>query len=170
MLSYETVMKQYCSFAYSEEHFKECMIKLMSRQEIPEASKFNFQCLFSPSVISSITKAANDIPLFKTQVSDADMDKLFNECSPAAVPLLVAQNNQHLAYFLSQMDIHGLISRKYQQVIDRNGLIGSSRGGRALRAHDLARALEEINNSINPIKDKIEKLVRQIKFEIVQSK
>ena len=79
-------------------------------------------------------------------------------------------NNQHLVYFLSQMDVYGLISRKYQQVVDRNGLIGSSRGGRALRAHDLARALEEINGSVNPIKGKIEDMVKLIKLEALKSK
>ena len=170
LLRYETVMMHYCTFALSQEHFNECMTKLMLHQELPEQTKFNFQCLFSPPVISLITKTANAIPLFKTEVTDTDMDALFNVCTPVATPLLVATNNQHLAYFLSQMDVYGLISRKYQQVVDRNGLIGSSRGGRALRAHDLARALEEINGSVNPIKGKIEDMVKLIKLEALKSK
>ena len=165
LLNYEQVVRRFSSRPLTMENFTECMSLVLLRN-VPQTSSFpiDFQCSFSRDVIREITMAANSIPLFTGAVSEDDMDALFNRCQAVANPHLRASVNQHVAYFFSQMDVYGLICRNYQQVIEKNRLIYSSASDAPLSAHNIAQSLDRINGSVNPMKGKIEDLVKRIKL------
>lgn len=164
LLRYEQVVRHYSLSPLSWDNFIECMRTILLRNHPePSQSPSDFQCHFSPQTISAITAAANAIPLFTSMVTDSDMELLFNKCMPVANPHLKSKVNQHLAYFFSQLDSYGLICRNYQQIIEKNNLIYSSASDSPLSAHNIAQSLDRINCSTNPIKNKIETLVKMIK-------
>lgn len=166
-LANEHLVMRYSQKELSEENFVECMEDLLLK---PVADTFNdfvdFKCHFCQNAVSIITEAANSIPLFKEHVTQAEMENLFNECR--VMSSLTSYNNQHLAYFLCQMDSYGLIARNYQYVIEYNKLILSPKSQKSLTAHNLACALTQINSTSNPIKDKIERFVKRIKLAVIE--
>ncbi len=169
LLKYESMVRQFAVKTLDRDNFEACMNNLMLKAQISSSGKLNYQCHFSPSVISVITREVNAIPLFKHEVSETDMELLFNECSPVSTPKFIAHNNQVLAYFFYQMDMNGLIGRNYQMVTGATRLIGSSRHGSPLSAHHIARALEDINDKVHPIKNKIIEAVKRIRLESLKA-
>ena len=108
-------------------------------------------------------QAANDIPLFKSDVSLSDMRRLFNKSRQNYKDPLIANNNEVLAYFFSMLNFHGIICNKYQSVIANNHLVLSSSGRRYLTQPDISSALRNITSTDNPIMRKIDKWVVLIK-------
>lgn len=165
LLKSEEIIRRYFDLPLTEDNFYHCMQEVIVTRQTPMAKRpASFQCHFNDSTLKLIADAANSIPLFKEQVTSQDMNVLFNECPPVLSPILHASVNQFLAYFLFRMDYYGLIGRYYQNTVEKSGLIGSSATGKPLSAHALAHALERINSANNPIKDKIENWVKNIKL------
>ena len=170
LLQYEELIKKYYNRPLTEENFISCMYDLMVNvKQTTSNLGHNFQCHFNRKTINVITEAVNSIGLFKEEVKAKDMDRFFNECKSNVVPAFHSRNNQHIAYFLNQMDSYGLISRNYQYVIEVNRLIIGPKTGKLLTAHSLTCALSQINAVNNPIKTKIEEWVKKIKYTSLES-
>lgn len=121
LLQYEELIKKYCNRPLTDENFISCMYDLMvNTKQTTSYLSHNFQCHFNRKTINVITEAVNAIGLFKEEVKPMDMERFFNECKSNIVPAFHSRNNQHIAYFLNQMDSYGLISRNYQYVIEVN--------------------------------------------------
>lgn len=168
LLRYEEIVRRYSGQPLTKDNFYACMRQAMVTRGKPSIERpASFQCHFNEPTLKLIADAANSIPLFKEQVTPEDMNLLFNECPPVPSPILNASVNQFLAYFLFRMDNYGLIGRYYQHTVEKSGLIGSSANGKPLSAHALSHALEKINSASNPIKDKIESWVKNIKLSTI---
>lgn len=163
LLRHEAIVSKFSELPLTEENFIECMRQVMlTPPDKPRISCPNFQCIFDRNTLERIAQAANDVHLFKEDVTAEDMHQLFNECDVHSVRRLHAGSNQLVAYFLSCMDSKGLIAHNYQQVVELNRLICSSRKGKPLTAHDLARALDSFNGSRQPVRDRIDYWVKRI--------
>ena len=123
----------------------------------------NLECYLSEDTLQVLTEAANDIPLFKREVSQSDMNFLFNKCKQPFGEPLVANSNEVLSYFLSRLNYHGIISNKYQTIIADNKLVMRSTGTRALTQTDISSALRNFESSDNPITSRVERWVVLIK-------
>ena len=108
------LVEKYFPASHDMETFLKCMEEFMMIQHSAIAN-VDFECHLEESVISVIVDAANDIPLFKTQVTREDIYELFNECKLTANQL-TARNNGCLSYFLCQLSNAGIISCNYQKV------------------------------------------------------
>lgn len=164
LLQYEQIVKRYSSRELNEDNFIRCMKEVMTgAQSAIQKAHIDFQCHFNPMAIKELTLAINAIPLFSTPISEEVTESIFNQCEPQATPKLKARVNQHVAYFFGMLDTYGLICHNYQNVIAKNHLICSSASDSPLTAHNLAQSLDRINCSVDPIKNKIEELVKHIK-------
>ena len=160
----EDLVRKYYSGESDYETFLSCMRELMLEGGgRPKARSLNFECFFSDKVLTLLTQAANDIPLFRRPVSSKDMGRLFNECSANDEDPLIANKNTVLAYFFSQMNSYGLITANYQLVIATNRLIMGSRGREYLNQHDLSVALVRYGMKDRPAKMRIDRWVDLIR-------
>lgn len=160
----EDLVRKYYSGESDHETFLSCMRELMLEGgDRPKARSLNFECFFSDKVLTLLTQAANDIPLFRRPVSAEDMARLFNECSANDEDPLIANKNTVLAYFFSQMNSYGLITANYQLVIATNRLIMGSRGREYLNQHDLSVALVRYGMKDRPAKMRIDRWVDLIR-------
>lgn len=160
----EDLVRKYYSGESDRETFLSCMRELMLEGgDRPKARSLNFECFFSDKVLTLLTQAANDIPLFRRPVSAEDMARLFNECSANDEDPLIANKNTVLAYFFSQMNSYGLITANYQLVIATNRLIMGSRGREYLNQHDLSVALVRYGMKDRPAKMRIDRWVDLIR-------
>lgn len=165
LLQYEQLVKRYSSRELNEDNFIRCMVEVMTgTQSTSQNAHLDFQCHFNSNAVKELTLAINAIPLFSTQITEEIAESIFNRCEPQATPKLKAHVNQHVAYFFSMLDTYGLICHNYQNVIAKNHLICSSASDSPLTAHNLAQSLDRINCSVDPIKNKIEGLVKRIKM------
>lgn len=127
------------------------------------ARLLNLECYLSDESLRILTEAANDIPLFKRDVTPSDMDCLFNKCSSATGGPLVANSNEVLSYFFSRLNYKGIISNKYQTILADHGLVVRSTGSRPLTQTDISSALRHFEISENPVRSRVEKWVLLIK-------
>lgn len=104
------------------------------------AFNLDFQCYFNSVQISLITHSANEVHLFSSNVSEAEMKAFFACCLEH--PLKSACNRK-VAFFFDTLCKYKLISTRWQHVIDKNGLILSSANNVLLNSSKLSSALNE---------------------------
>ena len=135
----EDLVRKYYSGESDHETFLSCMRELMLEGGgRPKARSLNFECFFSDKVLTLLTQAANDIPLFRRPVSSKDMGRLFNECSANDEDPLIANKNTVR-------------------------LIMGSRGREYLNQHDLSVALVRYGMKDRPAKMRIDRWVDLIR-------
>ena len=79
----QDLIQKYFNSALSQDEFRSCMKEFMIESPRMRARLLNLECYLSDESLRILTEAANDIPLFKRDVTPSDMDCLFNKCSPA---------------------------------------------------------------------------------------
>lgn len=159
----EDLVRRYSAGDLSQSSFDSCMEELMLiNKGIVRDVVRDFDCHLSPKTIHMITMAANDIPLFKKQVSEEEMALLFNDCV-SFERNLVADNNGVLSYFFSQLNYYSIISNRYQSVIESHHLILSSSAKKCLTAHLLAASLRQWEDKEKPVKLKVDRWLPLIK-------
>ena len=163
LLTRKDLVRKYSDLDLTDEQFLSCMREFMLEAMRKKSRALNFECELSTSSLKTIMQAANDIPLFKSDVSLSDMRRLFNKSGQNYKDPLIANNNEVLAYFFSMLNFHGIICNKYQSVIANNHLVLSSSGRRYLTQPDISSALRNITSTDNPIMRKIDKWVVLIK-------
>lgn len=103
-------------------------------------SKPDFQCCFNSKQIELITHSANEVHLFSPIVSETEVKALFACCLEHP---LKSACNRRVAFFFDALCEHKLISARWQNVIDNNGLILSSTKDVLLNNSKLSTALNE---------------------------
>ena len=159
----QDLIQKYFNSALSQDEFRSCMKEFMIESPRMRARLLNLECYLSDESLRILTEAANDIPLFKRDVTPSDMDCLFNKCSPATGGPLVANSNEVLSYFFSRLNYKGIISNKYQTILADLGLVVRSTGSRPLTQTDISSALRHFEISENPVRSRVEKWVLLIK-------
>ena len=134
----QDLIQKYFNSALSQDEFRSCMKEFMIESPRMRARLLNLECYLSDESLRILTEAANDIPLFKRDVTPSDMDCLFNKCSPATGGPLVANSNEVLSYFFSRLNYKGIISNKYQTILADHGLVVRSTGSRPLTQTDIS--------------------------------
>ena len=163
LLIRDDLVRKYCETSMGKDDFLYCMKEFMLDNPRTKPRLLNLECYLSEGTLRVITEAANDIPLFKREVSQSDMNFLFNKCKQPFGEPLVANSNEVLSYFLSRLNYHGIISNKYQTIIADNKLVMRSTGTRALTQTDISSALRNFESSDNPITSRVERWVVLIK-------
>lgn len=159
----EDLVRRYSAGELTKSGFDSCMEELMLiHKSIVRDIVRNFDCHLNARTIHMITLAANDIPLFKRQVSEEEMSQLFNECVSTGMNL-VADNNGVLSYFFSQLNYYSIICNRYQSVIESHRLILSSSAKKVLTAHLLSASLRQWEDKEKPVKMKVDKWLPLIK-------
>ena len=163
LLIRDDLVRKYCETSMGKDDFLYCMKEFMLENPRIKPRLPNLECYLSEDTLQVLTEAANDIPLFKREVSQSDMNFLFNKCKQPFGEPLVANSNEVLSYFLSRLNYHGIISNKYQTIIADNKLVMRSTGTRALTQTDISSALRNFESSDNPIMSRVERWVVLIK-------
>lgn len=129
-------------------------------------SKPDFQCCFNSKQIELITHSANEVHLFSLVVSEAEVKALFACCLEHP---LKSACNRRVAFFFDTLCEHKLISVRWQNVIDNNGLILSSTKDVLLNNSKLSTALNEAKQSggcaYRTIELHVQRLVKRVKYE-----
>lgn len=155
----EDLVRRYSEMSVNQENFRSCMKEFMLEGPRMKHRLLNLECYLSEETLQAITDAANDIPLFKRDVTVPDMDCLFNKCRRVPGDPLVANSNEVLAYFFSRLNYHGIISNKYQTILGENKLLTRSTGTKPLGQTDISSALRHFECSGNPIISRVDKWV-----------
>ena len=163
LLIRDDLVRKYYNTSMGMDEFRSCMKEFMLENPRMKPRLLNLECFFSEDTLRVLTEAANDIPLFKRDVSQSDMNCLFNTCTQAFGEPLVANSNEVLSYFFSRLNYHGIISNKYQAILADNKLVMRSTGTRALTQTDISSALRNFESSDNPITSRVERWVVLIK-------
>ncbi|MBQ6761177.1 MAG: hypothetical protein IJP49_00335 [Bacteroidales bacterium] len=163
LVTREDLVWKYSDLDLTDEQFFLCMREFMLTREKTDSRALNFDCELTTATLKTITKAANDIPLFKRDVTSYEMRRLFNKSVQIYENPLVANRNDVVAYFFSRLNFHGIICNKYQSVLACNNLVMSSTERHYLTRTDISSALYNISSTDNPIMKKIEKWVVLIK-------
>lgn len=108
--------------------------------QVVDTPKPDFQCCFNSVQIRLITHSFNEVQLFTSNVSEAEVKALF-ACS-LKHPLKSACNRR-VAFFFDALCEYKLISARWQRVIDKTGLILSSSKDTLLNSSKLSSALNE---------------------------
>ena len=159
----DDLVRKYCNTSMDPEEFLSCMKEFMLDNPRTKPRLLNLECYLSEGTLRVITEAANDIPLFKRDVSQIDMNCLFNKCCQTNGEPLIANSNEVLSYFFSRLNYHGIISNKYQTILADNKLVRRSTGTRSLTQTDISSALRHFESSDNPITSRVERWVVLIK-------
>lgn len=123
--------------------------------EIP----YTFECMFTPTQMSLITRCANETHLFSHPVTEQEMESLFS-CNPER-PLKSA-NNRRVAIFFDSLCERNLICKQWQLVIATHGLVLSSANSEPLKCGNISTALNEAKASAKSIYDTIRKMAKEI--------
>jgi hypothetical protein len=159
----DDLVRKYSSTSMGPDEFLTCMREFMLESPRMKPRLINLEGYLSDNALKVVTDAANDIPLFKRDVSQADMDCLFNRCEQSFGDPLVANSNEVLAYFLSRLNYHGIISNKYQTVLGEGRLVIRSSGTCPLSQTDISSALRNFESSDKPIASRVDRWVVLIK-------
>lgn len=122
-------------------------------------SKLDFQCYFNSLQISLITHSVNEVHLFVSDVSEAEIKALFTCCLENP---LKSANNRKVAFFFDALCEYKLITSRWQHVVDKNGLILSSVQNTFLNSNKLSTALNEAKQNNGCTFRTIEMHVREI--------
>ena len=146
--------------------FISCMEEFMLEKDFHMKTRHvNFECHLNANALKVLTEAINAIPVFKRSVSIHEVASLFNDCvSPPGDPL-IANSNEVLAYFFSQLNFLSVISDRYQNVLASNHLVLSSTGRKYLTNSDLAVALHHIEGTDSPVKSLVRRWIVLVKKE-----
>ena len=165
----EDLVRKYSVKKLDRDAFVSCMRDFMLEKPRVKSRTTNFECFLDDKVLSVIAEAANDIPLFKRQVTSEDMGSLFNDCmSPADSPL-IANRITVLAYFFSRLNYSGIITGRYQHVISTNRLILCPRSGRFIKHYDLSSGLRRFELSEDPARFRIDRWIGLVKAAMTSS-
>lgn len=127
--------------------------------QVVDTPKLDFQCCFNSIQIRLITHSFNEVHLFTSNVSEAEVKALF-ACS-LKYPLKSACNRR-VALFFDVLCEHKLISTRWQHIIDKNELILSSAKNTHLNSSKLSTALNEAKQRGGCIYRTIELYVQRI--------
>lgn len=130
--------------------------------QVVDAPKPDFQCCFNSAQISLITHSFNEVHLFTSNVSEAEVKALF-VCSLKHP--LKSTCNRRVAFFFDVLCEHKLISARWQHIIDKNKLILSSTKNALLNSSKLSTALNEAKQNGGCIYRTIELYVQRIASE-----
>lgn len=122
-------------------------------------SRPDFQCCFNSVQISLITNIANEVHLFSSEVSEAELKALFACCLEHP---LKSACNRRVAFFFDALCKYKLISTRWQHVIDKNGLILSSANNALLNNSKLSTALNEAKQNDGCVYRTIELHIQEI--------
>jgi len=159
----DDLVRKYSEALLIPDEFLSCMKEFMLESQRTRQRLLNLECYLSEESIQTITEAANDIPLFKRDVTPLDMDLLFNKCRQTVGDPLVANSNEVLSYFFSRLNYHGIISNKYQTILADNRLVVRSTGTKPLTQTDISSALRHFEISDSPARSRVERWVVLIK-------
>ena len=162
----EDLVRKYGAKAPDRISFISCMEEFMLEKDFHMKTRhINFECHLNANALKVLTEAVNAIPVFKRSVSIPEVASLFNDCvSPDGGPL-IANSNEVLAYFFSQLNFQSVISDRYQHILASNHLVLSSTGRKYLTQSDLAVALHHIEGTDSPVKSLVRRWVVLVKKE-----
>ena len=166
LMTREDLVRKYGAKTPDRGSFITCMEEFMLEKGFHmKTRRVNFECHLNASALRVLTDAVNAIPVFKRSVSISEVASLFNDCvAPDGGPL-IANSNEVLAYFFSQLHFQSIISDRYQNVLASNRLVLSSTGRKYLSQSDIAVALHHIENTDSPVKSLVRRWVVLIKKE-----
>lgn len=118
----------------------------------------NFKCELSETQTAAIASIANDLNIFRQEVSGEDMANLF---SPSPHIRLCSANNRKLAVLFDTLAEDNMISRDWQKVIATSGIIKSSANA-PLTQSKLSSALSEARADKSAAFNTIRKRVHEI--------
>lgn len=144
----------------AEEVIEEITIEPETNIDIEEPQ--DFESNFNERQIEILAQCVNELKLFKQLVSAELMHDIF--LCKLKEPLRIGKNkNKLLAYLLSSLDNHSLITREWQSVCAKNGLFLSSGKGVVMQQGNFSSAVAQ-NNDFPP-KDShiIDNYIKQLK-------
>lgn len=118
----------------------------------------NFECDLSDEQTKAIASIANDLNIFREEVSGSDMANLFSVAPDIRIH---SANNRKLAVLFDTLAEDGLICRDWQKVIATTGIITSS-SNVPLTQSKLSSALSEARGEKSAAFDTIRKRVHEI--------
>lgn len=102
----------------------------------------SFRHKFTSPQIELLVACINEISLFESKVSIAELTSLF-DCT--SVSTLKLTNNEMLCYLFNQLSLNEYIFRQWQAVIERKQIFYSSGRNEYVTASDLSSALRNVN-------------------------
>lgn len=147
--------------AKTEEVIEKITVKPEANIDIVEEPQ-DFESNFNKKQVELLAQCVNELKLFKSLVSAELMHDIF--LCKLKEPLRIGKNkNKLLAYLLSSLDNHSLITREWQSVCAKNGLFLSSGKGVVMQQGNFSSAVAQ-NNEFPP-KDShiIDNYIKQLK-------
>mgnify|MGYP005944970983 CR=1 FL=1 len=102
----------------------------------------SFRHKFTSPQIELLVACINEISLFESKVSIAELTSLF-DCT--SVSTLKLTNNEMLCYLFNQLSLNEYIIRQWQAVIEQKQIFYSSGRNEYVTASDLSSALRNVN-------------------------
>ena len=102
----------------------------------------SFRHKFTSPQIELLVACINEISLFESKVSIAELTSLF-DCT--SVSTLKLTNNEMLCYLFNQLSLNEYIIRQWQAVIEQKQIFYSSGRNEYITASDLSSALRNVN-------------------------
>lgn len=124
------------------------------------AGMLNFESDLSSDRTAAIAAIANDLRIFKAQVTPGDMANLF---SPSPSVMLAAANNRKLAILFDALAGESLVCTDWQKVIAATGCITSSSGSdftQSSLSSALNGAREEESAAFSTIRKRVRDMVK----------
>ena len=131
---------------------------LSATDPVLRKKSLNFECDLSDEQTKAIASIANDLNIFREEVSGSDMANLFSVAPDIRIH---SANNRKLAVLFDTLAEDGLICRDWQKVIATTGIITSS-SNVPLTQSKLSSALSEARGEKSAAFDTIRKRVHEI--------
>lgn len=113
----------------------------------PPLSPSDFECILCADSLSLLASCANEINLFREEVTAQDLQGIFS-CAPSRV--LTARHNGLLATFFAGLAARGFITSTWQRLFSLHTLVYTSSGKRPLVQKSLSAALYQITQKKTP--------------------